>query len=82
MKREKLILALQGKWQLNAVPSEDFGEHYRNGIWIRDDICKPSTDYYNYADATLEDNKLNRFLTRAGWFAEPYDSETILLYRI
>ena len=79
MKRDTLIKHLETKFNLNAVPSEDFNGT-TGGIWIRDDICKPDTDYYPYAEGTMQDNKLNRFLTKAGWFAEPHDSETIMIW--
>lgn len=78
--RNTVMKALQEKFVLNAVPSEDF-DGSEGGIWIRDDICKPETDYYPYAEGTMQENELNTFLTKAGWFAEPYDSETIMIYR-
>jgi len=81
MKREQLIDALAEKFCLNCVPSEEF-DGRTGGVWVRDDICKQETDWYNYADGTMEENDLNRFLRKAGWTAEPYDSETIMLYRI
>ena len=81
MKRDTLIKNLNSKFNLNAVPSEDFNGN-KGGIWIRDDICKPETDYYNYAEGTMDpDNKLNKFLDSKGWFAEPYDSETIMIWK-
>lgn len=80
MKRNTLIKNLHTEFNLNAVPSEEFG-NAAGGVWIRDDICKPETDYYNYAEGTMEDNRLNRFLSDAGWFAEPYDSETIFIWK-
>tara|TARA_R110000737_G_scaffold330171_3_gene345679 strand:- start:499 stop:750 length:252 start_codon:yes stop_codon:yes gene_type:complete len=82
MKRETMIKNLAKKFNLNAVPSEEFyGEGRGTGIWIRDDICKPETDYYNYAESTMEENKLNSYLKKNGWFAEPYDAETIMMYK-
>jgi hypothetical protein len=82
MKRETMIKNLVKKFNLNAVPSEEFyGEGSGTGIWIRDDICKLETDYYNYAESTMEENKLNSYLKKNGWFAEPYDAETIMLWR-
>ena len=81
-KSENQMIKLLGtKFNLNVVPREEFdGDAF--GLWIRDDICKPETNYYNYSDATMEDNKLNDFLTKCGWYASPYDSETIMLYKI
>jgi len=80
MKRNTLIKQLQSKFNLNAVPSEEF-DGAEGGIWIRDDICKQETDWYPYAEGTMQKNDLNRFLTKAGWFAEPYDSETIMIWQ-
>lgn len=80
MKRDTLIKNLNSKFNLNAVPSEEWDGN-PGGIWIRDDICRPETDYYPYADGTMEDNRLNRYLRKAGWFAEPYDGETIFIWR-
>jgi hypothetical protein len=82
MKREHLIEELSENFNLNVHPSEEFNGSI-GGIWIRDDICKHETDYYNYAEGTMdEDNVLNQFLSKNGWFAEPYDSETIMIFEI
>lgn len=79
--QKTMIRILGEKFNLNAVSREEF-DGSPNGIWIRDDICKPETDYYGYANGTMDDeNILNRFLASKGWFAEPYDSETIMLYK-
>jgi hypothetical protein len=81
MKRETMMKNLLNKFNLNAVPSEEFyGQGNGSGIWIRDNISKSETDFYNYAEATMEENKLNSYLKKNGWFAEPYDAETIMLY--
>lgn len=81
MNRNILIEKLNNDFNLNAVPSEEFDSSSVGGIWIRDDICKPETDFYPYAEGTMnESNKLNKFLDNAGWFAEPYDSETIMIF--
>lgn len=79
MKRETMIKNLAKKFNLLAVPREEFDGHGTTGLWIRDNICKPETDYYNYAAATMEENKLNSFLKKNGWWPEPYDAETIML---
>ena len=78
MKRETMIKNLEKKFNLLAVPREEFDGLGTTGLWIRDNICKPETDYYNAA-ATMEENKLNSFLKKNGWWAEPYDAETIML---
>ena len=49
-------------------------------IRIRGSICKAETDWYNYAEATMEENRLNDYLKKNGWYAEPYDAETIMLW--
>lgn len=80
MKLDAMLDALYKKFNLNAVPSEDFDGH-KGGIWIRDDICKKETDFYPYAEGTMdESNVLNQFLSENGWFAEPHDSETIMIW--
>ena len=81
MNLDNMLDALYKKFNLNAVPSEDFDGH-KGGIWIRDDICKEETDFYPYAEGTMDaDNKLNQFLAENGWFAEPHDSETIMIWK-
>ena len=81
MKQEEMIKQIENKFKLNAVPRSDFDGVESDGIWIRDDICKESTDFYNYAEDTMnDDNILNKFLSANGWYAQPYDAETIMLY--
>jgi len=83
MKRSTLIRILQEKFNLNAVPSEEFESDRWGGIWIRDDICKPETDHYQYANDTANKaNKLNQFLATVGWFADPYDNMTIMMWEV
>ncbi len=78
-----MIVKLQEQFNLNAVPMEEWEYGRDNGIWIRDDICKKETDYYPYAEGTMDDsNILNKFLSANGWYAQPYDSETIMIYEI
>ena len=82
MQQDVMINALQDRFKLNAVPRSDFDGVESDGIWIRDDICKESTDFYNYAEDTMnDDNILNKFLSLHGWYAEPYDAETIFFYK-
>ena len=76
-----MMRMLNEKFNLNAVSTEEW-DGRKGGIWIRDDICKPETDYYPYANGTMDmDNVLNKFLSSKGWYAEPYDSETIMMYK-
>ena len=83
-----MIKELETKFNLNAVSSFEFDATLIDGkepqgIWIRDDICKESTGFYNYAEDTMNDNNiLNQFLSSNGWYAQPHDSETIMLYPI
>lgn len=82
MKIETLCRKAGERFGLNFVPSEEFDGN-DGGIWVRDDICTERTDYYNYADSTMdEDNVLNKFMKKHGFFAEPYDSETIFFWKI
>ena len=82
MTKKTLMKKLQEKFGLNAVCASEFYGRESDGIWIRDDICKESTGWYNYADETMNpENVLNKFINGAGWHAEPYDSETIMIYR-
>jgi len=87
MNQETLIKNLETKFKLNAVPRFEFDATLIDGkepqgIWIRDDICKESTEYYRYAEDTMNDNNiLNKYLKQHGWYAEPYDAETIMLYQ-
>ena len=77
-----MIVKLQEQFNLNAVPMEEW-DGSTGGIWIRDDICKKETGYYRYAEDTMNDsNILNQFLSSNGYFAEPYDAETIMVYEI
>ena len=88
MNQETMIKELESKFKLNAVPVFEFDATLIDGkepqgIWIRDDICKESTGFYNYAEDTMNDsNILNQFLSSNGYYAQPYDSETIMIYEI
>jgi len=82
MKRSTLMNQLETKFDLKTDTTESFGIG-KGGIWIRDDIANEKTEFYNYSEGTMvENNILNQFLFKNGWFAEPYDSETIMLYQI
>ena len=88
MKQKQMIKELETKFKLNAVSRFEFDATLIDGkepqgIWIKDDICKESTDLYRYAEDTMnDDNILNKFLTKHGWYAQPYDPETIMVYPI
>ena len=79
MKRETLIKNLNKRFGLSAVDASKFYGRESENIWINDDICTEKTNYYPYADGTLDDNKLNTYLQSKGWYAEPHDSETIMI---
>jgi len=81
MRASTMISALRTKFNLFAVDSTEL-DGIEGGIWIRDDICKEETDYYPYAAGTMQENKLNTFLERYGWYAEAYDNETIMLFEV
>tara|TARA_R110000803_G_scaffold37528_1_gene80867 strand:+ start:473 stop:706 length:234 start_codon:yes stop_codon:yes gene_type:complete len=77
-----MIKNLRSKFNLNAVDSAEFNGR-SGGIWIRGDICCEATGYYGYSNDTLDaDNVLNKYLSKHGFFAESYDSETIMIYNI
>jgi hypothetical protein len=76
-----MIQLVRDEFKLNAVCSSEFNGR-AGGVWIRDNICQASTRFYDYADGTMEENFLNTWLKKRGWFAEPYDAETILFYPV
>lgn len=86
MKRDALIKNLHNKFNLNAVYAGEFYGYPADGssdkgIWIRDDICKKETGWYNYANDTMDmDNILNQYLRKHGWHTEAHDAETIMIY--
>ena len=82
MKTNTMIKNLRSKFDLNAVDSAEFNGR-SGGIWIRGDICCEATGYYGSSNDTLDDdNVLNKYLSKHGFFAESYDSETIMIYNI
>ena len=82
MRKLTLMKNLEKKFDLRTDTTEAFGIG-EGGIWIRDNIANELTEFYNYAEGTsVENNILNKFLFQNGWFAEAYDSETIMLYPI
>ena len=82
MKTNTMIKNLRSKFDLNAVDSAEFNGR-SGGIWIRGDICKEATGFYDPANDTLDDdNVLNKYLRKQGWYAEAYDSDTIMMYNV
>ncbi len=82
MKRNKLMNELKSRFGLNAVPSEEFGASYRGGIWIRGSVSNEQTDWYNADDTMYPERPFNQYLKQKKWYAEPYDSETIMLWQL
>ena len=77
MNRDDLMAELVERYTVNAVPSEEFNGN-GGGIWLRDDVWGKLS--YDADDTLNDDHVFNAYLKAAGWFAEPYDSETIFLY--
>ena len=80
MNKAIMMANLKSRFGLNVVGAEEFNGGV-GGIWIRDDICTEATDFYPYAEGTMDDkNVLNRYLSKYGWYAEAYDYETVMVY--
>jgi hypothetical protein len=75
----KMIAELASTWNLDAAPiSEFYGHNKYKGIWI-----KNAYDANVSAETTLDSNHpFMLFVAARGFFAEPYDSETIMLYKV
>jgi len=79
-KRKDLMKLLEKKFNLTVGTSEEFyGEDSVGGIWIRDGLCTELTDYFDY-EIGIEGNILNEFIKSQGWFIEPNDADTMLLW--
>lgn len=65
-----------------AAPAEEFYGRDSCGIWLRgseqtiDGV--PVFDTYN--DAQPVHRELERMINKAGWYWEPYDSGTLMVY--
>ena len=82
MNKSQMLKALKSKFNLPVKDASEFYGESSSSIWCAGDICRPETDYYDYAEGTWDDsNILNVFLNKNGWYAEPYDSETIFFTR-
>lgn len=82
LSRNKMMQELQNKFELPVVPSEEFGNNYKGGIWVRGSVSNEKTNWYNADDTLYPEVAFNQFLSKRGWFAEPYDSETIFFYKV
>lgn len=81
MKRDDLIEYLNKKYpEIDADYSEDFGVS-GGGIWLKgtEDMCWDSEILAFQTDATL--NEVNDFLSENGWFIEPYDHGTFMIWK-
>lgn len=79
MKKTTLMKNLSTKFKLEVVGGEEFYGRPSEGIWIRDGLSK-----INYSlEANLQGNHpLDEFIRKCGWFVEPYDAETFLVYPV
>ena len=81
MDTNDMIQALWDTFYLTAVHAKDFDSSYTRGLWIISDIKNGLTGYKGYADATLDDNFLNSWLSSHGWYAEPNSAFEIFIYK-
>lgn len=70
----------------NVADASDFYSRETDGIWFKTGKTDAARKMlYNELswDYGLEDtNPITDFLAPFGWFAEPYDSETLMAYKI
>lgn len=91
--RERVIGRLNREYPgLDAVPVEDFGEGYTDGIWIKgtekglvDRKGTPLFEYYEQdGTSTLYTmgivKHLESWAQRNGWYFEWYDAGTIMMF--
>jgi hypothetical protein len=74
----KMINELAKTWSMEAASlSEFYGHDKYKGIWIKNAYVANVS-----AETTLNpDHPFSEFVAARGFFAEPYDSETIMLYK-
>jgi hypothetical protein len=68
-----------------AAPSADFYGDNSKGIWLRgsEDFAEDGARVFNYYnDDNLLHPKLEKIIKDAGWYAEPYDSGTCMIWPI
>ena len=85
MNRNKLIKLINTEMpEARAVPSEDFNGN-DGGIWFRgSEDCHEDEYIYNiYSNQCTRGvhMKLDEILDEHGWFAEPYDSGTLMAWK-
>ena len=77
MKQNALIKLLNEKFdEINAVPREEFDG--QDGIWLRTGYDYSQEDMYGIVSLMPE---VQEVVKSAKYFMEPYDSETLMLYR-
>ena len=74
--------------QAKAVKASDFyNDSSTDGIWFKgsEDYCKaddlPIFDYYEEFGHSIHPT-LEKILTDAGWYGEPYDAGTLMAWRM
>ena len=93
MNEAQLINALETNYAIEAAPmSEFFGDNDRTGVWIQstgevgpEKLPAFDTEAWSY-DPNEEMYRMGvaievgDFLSNNGWYAEPYDAETWLIF--
>jgi hypothetical protein len=71
--------------EVMAVPSEDFDGRV-GGMWFKgsEDVHEDEYVYnaYSYSDTMGVHPKLDAILKSNGWYSEPYDSGTLMAYKL
>ena len=81
---KELIELINAKWpKIEAVPSVNFDGHQgSDGVWFRGTEVCIIGELPVMSDPSNINPELEAFLTKNGWFAEPYDGGTLLAYKI
>lgn len=78
--KNQVMKDLAKKFNLEVVDASEFYGYQNFGIWIRDGIY--DLNYGIEHNLRARPHPLNDYVDEAGWFIEPYDSETFLVYPI
>ena len=84
---KKMIDILNEKFEgINAVPASDFYGKESDGIWFRVNEGFLIKDLPMYCDNVFPNTfgtnpRLEKVLSKHGWFSEPYDGVTLLAYK-
>lgn len=85
-KLEKMIEILNEKFTgIKAVPASEFYGKECDGIWFRGTESADIDGLPVFSDSVFPETmgvnkKLNSELEKNGWYAEPYDSGTLMAY--